>query len=149
METLIYALCCLLVLSYIFYKEIYVKFQNNNQQIDYYTKKEKEYIQKIEDLEINVKELLSELKKADIELHDVHRLINSNEYIHDSYEATNLKIEISKFSYENQKQEILSKSLRDYFSKFIVWNESPDKQNMIGNLFVYVKKNNMELYDTK
>ena len=67
-------------------------------------------------------------------------LINSNEYIHDSYDATNLKIEMSKFSYENQKQEILSKSLRDYFSKFIIWNESPDKQNMIGELFVYIKK---------
>ena len=51
---------------------------------------------------------------------------------------------MSKFSYENQKQEILSKSLRDYFSKFIIWNESPDKQNMIGELFVYVKKNNYE-----
>lgn len=47
--------------------------------------KEKEYIQKIEDLEINMKELLSELKKANIELHDAYRLINSNEYLHDSY----------------------------------------------------------------
>lgn len=140
MEILIYVLCCLLVLSYIFCKAFYIKLQNNNQAIDYYKRKEKEYIQKIEDLEINVKELLSELKKTDIELHDAHRIINSNEYIHDSYDATNLKIEMSKFSYENQKQEILSKSLRDYFSKFIIWNESPDKQNMIGELFVYVKK---------
>lgn len=140
MEILIYTLCCLLVLSYIFCKAFYIKLQNNNQAIDYYKRKEKEYIQKIEDLEINVKELLSELKKTDIELHDAHRIINSNEYIHDSYEATNLKIEMSKFSYENQKQEILSKSLRDYFSKFIIWNESPDKNNMIGELFVYVKK---------
>ena len=140
MEILIYTLCCLLVLSYIFCKVLYIKLQNNNQWIDYYKRKEKEYEQKIEDLEINVKELLSELKKTDIELHDEHRIINSNEYIHDSYDATNLKIEMSKFSYENQKQEILSKSLRDYFSKFIIWNESPDKQNMIGELFVYVKK---------
>ena len=140
MEILIYTLCCLLVLSYIFCKAFYIKLQNNNQAIDYYKRKEKEYNQKIEDLEINVKELLSELKKTDIELHDAHRIINSNEYIHDSYEATNLKIEMSKFSYENQKQEILSKSLRDYFSKFIIWNESPDKNNMIGELFVYVKK---------
>lgn len=140
MEILIYILSCLLVLSYIFCKAFYIKLQDNNQWIDCYKRKEKEYNQKIEDLEINVKELLSELKKTDIELHDAHRIINSNEYIHDSYEVTNLKIEMSKFSYENQKQEILSKSLRDYFSKFIIWNESPDKQNMIGELFVYVKK---------
>ena len=140
MEILIYTLCCLLVLSYIYCKALYIKVQNNNQAIDYYKRKEKEYDQKVEDLEINIKELLSELKKTDIELHDAHRIINSNEYIHDSYEATNLKIEMSKFSYENQKQEILSKSLRDYFSKLIIWNESPDKQNMIGELFVYVKK---------
>ena len=140
MEILIYILCCLLVLFYIFCKVLYIKLQNNNQWIDYYKRKEKEYNQKIEDLEINIKELLSELKKTNIELHDAHRIINSNEYIHDSYDATNLKIEMSKFSYENQKQEILSKSLRDYFSKFIIWNESPDKQNMIGELFVYVKK---------
>ena len=140
MEILIYTLCCLLVLSYIYCKALYIKVQNNNQAIDYYKRKEKEYDQKVEDLEINVKELLSELKKTNIELHDAHRIINSNEYIHDSYDATNLKIEMSKFSYENQKQEILSKSLRDYFSKLIIWNESPDKQNMIGELFVYVKK---------
>ena len=140
MEILIYTLCCLLVLSYIFCKVLYIKLQNNNQWIDYYKRKEKEHNQKIEDLEINIKELLSELKKTNIELHDAHRIINSNEYIHDSYDATNLKIEMSKFSYENQKQEILSKSLRDYFSKFIIWNESPDKKNMIGELFVYVKK---------
>ena len=140
MEILIYTLCCLLVLSYIFCKVIYIKLQNNNQWIDYYKRKEKEHNQKIEDLEINIKELLSELKKTNIELHDAHRIINSNEYIHDSYDATNLKIEMSKFSYENQKQEVLSKSFRDYFSKLIIWNESPDKQNMIGELFVYVKK---------
>lgn len=144
MEILIYTLCCLLVLSYIFCNAFYVKLQNNNQLIDYYKRKEKEYIQKIEDLETNVKELLSELKKTDIELHDAHRIINSNEYIHDSYEATRLKIEMSKFSYENQKQEILNKFLRDYFSKFIIWNESLDKNNMVGELFVYVKKNSYE-----
>ena len=110
------------------------------QELNKYKKEILEKELKIEDLEINVKELLSELKKTDIELHDAHRIINSNEYVHDSYDATNLKIEMSKFSYENQKQEILSKALRDYFSKFIIWNESPDKQNMIGELFVYVKK---------
>ena len=81
MEILIYALCCLLVLSYIFCKVLYIKLQNNNQWIDYYKRKEKEYDQKIEDLEINIKELLSELKKTDIELHDAHRIINSNEYV--------------------------------------------------------------------
>lgn len=110
------------------------------QELNKYKKEILEKELKIEDLELNITELYSELKKTNIELHDAHRIINSNEYIHDSYDATNLKIEMSKFSYENQKQEILSKSLRDYFSKFIIWNESPDKQNMIGELFVYVKK---------
>ena len=140
MEILIYVLCCLLVLSYIFCKAFYIKLQNNNQAIDYYKRKEKEYIQKIEDLEINVKELLSELKKTDIELHDAHRIINSNEYIHDSYEATNLKTVMSKFSYENEKNLLLNKFMKDCIHDFIIWNESPDKQNMIGELFVYVKK---------
>lgn len=140
MEILIYTLCCLLVLSYVFCKAFYIKLQDNNQWIDCYKRKEKEYIQKIEDLEINVKELLSELKKTDIELHDAHRIINSNEYIHDSYEATNLKIEMSKFSYENEKNLLLNKFMKDCISDFIIWNESPDKQNMIGELFVYVKK---------
>ena len=140
METLIYILCCLLILSYIFCKVLYIKIQNNNQGIDYYKRKEKEYDQKIEDLEINIKELLSELKKTNIELHDAHRIINSNEYIHDSYEATNLKIEMSKFSYENEKNLLLNKFMKDCISDYIIWNESPDKQNMIGELFVYVKK---------
>ena len=140
MEILIYILCCLLILSYIFCKVLYIKLQNNNQSIDYYKRKEKEYNQKVEDLEINIKELLSELKKTDIELHDAHRIINSNEYIHDSYEATNLKIEMSKFSYENEKNLLLNKFMKDCISDYIIWNESPDKQNMIGELFVYVKK---------
>ena len=30
--------------------------------------------------------------------------------------------------------------MKNYISKHIIWNESPDKQNMIGELFVYVKK---------
>lgn len=119
MEILIYILCCLLILSYIFCKVIYIKLQNNNQWIDYYKRKEKEYNQKVEDLEINIKELLSELKKTNIELHHAHRIITSNEYIHDSYDATNLKIEMSKFSYENQKQEILSKSLEIIFPSLL------------------------------
>ena len=140
MEILIYILCCLLVLSYIFCKVLYIKLQNNNQSVDYYKKKEKEHNQKIEDLEINIKELLSELKKTDIELHDAHRIINSNEYIYDSYDATNLKIEMSKFSYENEKNLLLNKFMKDCISDFIIWNESPDKQNMIGELFIYVKK---------
>lgn len=140
MEILIYALCCLLVLSYIFYKVFYIKFQNNNQSINYYKRKEKEYIQKIEDLEINVKELLSELKKIDIELHDAHRIINSNEYVSLAYERIVLKTVMSKFSYENEKNLLLNKFMKDCISDFIIWNESPDKQNMIGELFVYVKK---------
>ena len=140
MEILIYALCCLLVLSYIFCKAFYIKLQNNNQAIDYYKRKEKEYIQKIEDLEINVKELLSELKKIDIELHDAHRIINSNEYISLAYERVVLKTVMSKFSYENEKNLLLNKFMKDCISDFIIWNESPDKNNMIGELFVYVKK---------
>ena len=140
MEILIYILCCLLVLSYIFCKVLYIKLQNNNQSVDYYKKKEKEHNQKIEDLEINIKELLSELKKKNIELHDAQRIINSNEYIQDSYEATNLKIEMSKFSYENEKNLLLNKFMKDCISDFVIWNESPDKKNMIGELFVYVKK---------
>ena len=140
MEILIYALCCLLVLSYIFCKAFYIKLQNNNQAIDYYKRKEKEYIQKIEDLEINVKELLSELKKTDIELHDAHRIINSNDYVSLAYERVVLKTVMSKFSYENEKNLLLNKFMKDCISDFIIWNESPDKQNMIGELFVYVKK---------
>ena len=140
MEILIYILCCLLVLSYIFCKVLYIKLQNNNQSIDYYKRKEKEYDQKVEDLEINVKELLSELKKTNIELHDAHRIINSNEYISLAYERVVLKTAMSKFSYENEKNLLLNKFMKDCISDFIIWNESPDKQNMIGELFVYVKK---------
>ena len=140
MEILIYALCCLLVLSYIFCKVFYIKLQNNNQWIDYYKRKEKEHNQKIEDLEINIKELLSELKKTDIELHDAHRIINSNEYVPLAYERIVLKTVMSKFSYENEKNLLLNKFMKDCISDFIIWNESPDKQNMIGELFVYVKK---------
>ena len=140
MEILIYILCCLLVLSYIFCKVLYIKLQNNNQWIDYYKRKEKEHNQKIEDLEINIKELLSELKKTDIELHDAHRIINSNEYISLAYERVVLKTVMSKFSYENEKNLLLNKFMKDCISDFIIWNESPDKQNMIGELFVYVKK---------
>ena len=140
MEILIYALCCLLVLSYIFCKVFYIKLQNNNQWIDYYKRKEKEYDQKIEDLEINIKELLSELKKTDIELHDAHRIINSNEYVSLAYERVVLKTAMSKFSYENEKNLLLNKFMKDCIYDFIIWNESPDKQNMIGELFVYIKK---------
>ena len=140
MEILIYILCCLLVLSYIFCKVLYIKLQNNNQWIDHYKRKEKEYLQKIEDLEINVKELLSELKKANIELHDAHRIINSNEYISLAYERVILKTVMSKFSYENEKNLLLNKFMKDCISDFIIWNESPDKNNMIGELLVYVKK---------
>ena len=140
MEILIYTLCCLLVLSYIFCKVLYIKLQNNNQWIDYYKRKEKEHNQKIEDLEINVKELLSELKKTDIELHDAHRIINSNEYVYLAYERIVLKTTVSKFSYENEKNLLLNKFMKDCISEFVIWNESPDKQNMIGELFVYVKK---------
>ena len=140
MEILIYALCCLLVLSYVFCKVLYIKLQNNNQFVNCYKRKEKEYNQKIEDLEINVKELLSELKKIDIELHDAHRIINSNEYVISQFERINFKLEISKFNYENHKQERLNDFMKKYISKHIIWNESPDKQNMIDELFIYVKK---------
>ena len=135
-----YILCCLLVLSYIYCKVLYIKIQNNNQGIDYYKRKEKEYNQKIEDLETNIKELLSELKKTDIELHDAHRIINSNEYVSLAYESVVLKTVMSKFSYENEKNLLLNKFMKDCISDFIIWNESPDKNNMIGELFVYVKK---------
>ncbi len=144
MEILIYILCCLLVLFYIFCKALYIKLQNNNQWIDYYKRKEKEHNQKIEDLEINIKELLSELKKTDIELHDAHRIINSNEYVSLAYERVVLKTVMSKFSYENEKNLLLNKFMKDCISEFVIWKESPDKQNMIGELFVYVKKNDYE-----
>ena len=140
MEILIYILCCLLVISYIFCKVLYIKLQNNNQSIDYYKRREKEHGQKIEDLEINIKELLSELKKTNIELHDAHRIINSNEYVYLAYECIVLKTTVSKFSYENEKNLLLNKFMKDCISEFVIWNESPDKQNMIGELFIYVKK---------
>ena len=140
MEILIYTLCCLLVLSYIFCKALYIKLQDNNQSIDCYKRKEKEYNQKIEDLEINIKELISELKKIDIELHDAHRIINSNEYVSLAYERVVLKTVMSKFSYENEKNLLLNKFMKDCISDFIIWNKSPDNQNMIGEFFVYVKK---------
>ena len=140
MEILIYILCCLIVLFYIFCKVFYIKLQNNNQLIDYYKRKEKEYDKRVEDLEINIKELLSELKKTDIELHDAHRIINSNEYISLAYERVVLKTEMSKFSYENEKNLLLNKFMKDCISDYIIWNESPDKNAMIGELFVYVKK---------
>ena len=116
MEILIYTLCCLLVLSYIFCKVLYIKLQDNNQFVDCYKRKEKEYIQKIEDLEINVKELISELKKTDIELHDAHRIINSNEYVSIAYERVVLKTVMSKFSYENEKNLLLNKFMKDCIS---------------------------------
>lgn len=138
MEILIYTLCCLLVLSYIFCKALYIKLQDNNQSIDYYKRKEKEHNQKIEDLEINIKELISELKKTDIELHDAHRIINSNEFVLNDVEIINLKLVLSKTNYENKK--FLDKDMKEYISNLFIWNESPDKNNMIGELFIYVKK---------
>ena len=138
MEILIYVLCCLLVISYIFCKALYIKLQDNNQSIDYYKRKEKEHNQKIEDLEINIKELISELKKTDIELHDAHRIINSNEFVLNDVEIINLKLVLSKTNYENKK--FLDKDMKEYISNLFIWNESPDKQNMIGELFIYVKK---------
>ena len=138
MEILIYVLCCLLVISYIFCKALYIKLQDNNQSIDYYKRKEKEHNQKIEDLEINIKELISELKKTDIELHDAHRIINSNEFVLNDVEIINLKLVLSKTNYENKK--FLDKDMKEYISNLFIWNESPDKKNMIGELFVYVKK---------
>ena len=42
------------------------------------------------------------------------------------------------------KNLLLNKFMKDCISEFVIWNESPDKQNMIGELFVYVKKNNYE-----
>ena len=110
------------------------------QELNKYKKEILEKELKIEDLEINVKELLSELKKANIELHDAHRLINSNEYVSLAYERVVLKTVMSKFSYENEKNLLLNKFMKDCISDFIIWNESPDKNNMIGELFVYVKK---------
>ena len=86
----------------------------------------------IEDLEKNIKELVSELKSVNTELQEANRIINSNEFLIDEFEGINLKLEISKFNYENQKQERLSDFMKNHISKYIIWNESPDKQNMIG-----------------
>lgn len=110
------------------------------QELNKYKKEILEKELKIEDLELNITELYSELKKTNIELHDAHRIINSNEYVSLVYERVVLKTVMSKFSYENEKNLLLNKFMKDCISDFIIWNESPDKQNMIGELFVYVKK---------
>ena len=110
------------------------------QELNKYKKEILEKELKIEDLELNITELYSELKKTNIELHDAHRIINSNEYISLAYECIVLKTTVSKFSYENEKNLLLNKFMKDCISDFIIWNESPDKNNMIGELFVYVKK---------
>ena len=111
-----------------------------NQELNKYKKEILEKELKIEDLELNITELYSELKKTNIELHDAHRIINSNEYVSLAYESVVLKTVMSKFSYENEKNLLLNKFMKDCISDFIIWNESPDKNNMIGELFVYVKK---------
>ena len=110
------------------------------QELNKYKKEILEKELKIEDLELNITELYSELKKTNIELHDAHRIINSNDYVSLAYERVVLKTVMSKFSYENEKNLLLNKFMKDCISDFIIWNESPDKQNMIGELFVYVKK---------
>lgn len=56
----------------------YIKIQNYNQlltisEIEIEVKEEK-----IKDLERNITEMIVELKKANIELHEAHRIINSN-----------------------------------------------------------------------
>ena len=110
------------------------------QELNKYKKEILEKELKIEDLELNITELYSELKKTNIELYDTHRIINSNEYVYLAYECIVLKTTVSKFSYENEKNLLLNKFMKDCISDFIIWNESPDKQNMIGELLVYVKK---------
>ena len=110
------------------------------QELNKYKKEILEKELKIEDLELNITELYSELKKTNIELHDAHRIINSNDYVSLAYERVVLKTVMSKFSYENEKNLLLNKFMKDCISDFIIWNESPDKNNMIGELFVYVKK---------
>ena len=70
----------------------------------------------------------------------LERPYNSHEYISLAYERIILKTVMSKFSYENEKSLLLNKFMKDCIHDFIIWNESPDKQNMIGELFVYVKK---------
>ena len=75
------------------------------QELNKYKKEILEKELKIEDLELNITELYSELKKTN-----------------------------------NEKNLLLNKFMKDCISDFIIWNESPDKKNMIGELFVYVKK---------
>lgn len=111
-----------------------------NQEINKYKKENINKDIKIKDLELNITELYSELKKTNIELQESNRIINSNEFVVNQFERINLKLEISKFNYENQKEERLNDFMKNYISNFIIWNESPDKQSMIGELFVYVKK---------
>ena len=116
-----------------------------NQELNKYKKEILKKELKIDDLELNITELYSELKKTNIELQESNRIINSNEFILNEFilnefERINLKLELSKFNYENHKQERLNEFMKNYISNFIIWNESPDKQNMIGDLFVYVKK---------
>ncbi len=53
---------------------------------------------------------------------------------------SNSGIKFHLISYENEKNLLLNKFMKDCISDFIIWNESPDKQNMIGELLVYVKK---------
>lgn len=108
------------------------------QELNKYKKEILEKELKIEDLELNITELYSELKKTNIELHDAHRIINSNEYVSLAYESVVLKTVMSKFSYENEKNLLLNKFMKDCISDFIIWNESPDKNNMIGELFIYL-----------
>ena len=110
------------------------------QKINKYKKENINKDIKIKDLELNVIELISELRKTNIELEETNRINNSNEFNIIQFEGINLKLEISKFNYENQKEERLNDFMKNYISNFIIWNESPDKQNMIGELFVYVKK---------
>ena len=110
------------------------------QELNKYKKEILEKELKIKDLDLNITELYSELKKTNIELQESNRIINYNEFTINQFEGINLKLEISKFNYENQKEERLNDFIKNYFSKFIIWNESPDKQNMIGELLVYVKK---------
>ena len=111
-----------------------------NQELNKYKKEILKKELKIDDLELNITELYSELKKTNIELNDAHRIINSNEHVSFAYERIILKTIMSKFSYENEKNLLLNKFMKDCISDFIIWNESPDNQNMIGELFIYVKK---------
>lgn len=119
---------------------LYITIQDKNQVINVSDVQLDLKKQTISDLEVNVKDLLHELKKTNIELHEAHRIINSNNFLYSEYEIFNLKTQMTKFVYENQKEELLNKFMKDYVSKFIIWKESPDKKDMIGELLVYVKK---------